>query len=65
MIRLLIAVAAFSALAGCYNQRYPGERDSLPQAAVGSGTGAPVSAGADSRAPVTSACDNRDRRDCR
>ena len=65
MIRLLIALTALTALAGCYNQRYPGERDSLPQAAVGSGSGAPVTAGADRHAPVTSACDNRDRRDCR
>jgi hypothetical protein len=65
MSKLLIAIAAFAALTGCYNQRYPGERDSPPQAAVGSGSGAAVTAGADSRAPVTSRCDDRDRRDCR
>jgi hypothetical protein len=58
MIRLLIAIAAFAALAACYNQRYPGERDSLRQDAVVSGTGAPVTSGS-GEAPVTSASDRR------
>jgi hypothetical protein len=58
MSKLLITIAAFAALAGCYNQRYPGERDSLRQDAVVSGSGAPVSSGSGD-APVTSASDRR------
>ena len=58
MTRLLIALAAFTALAGCYNQRYPGEREPLPRDAVISGTGAPVTSGSGD-APVTSASDRR------
>jgi hypothetical protein len=69
MAKLLTVAALFAAasttLVGCYNQRYPGERDPLPQAAVGSGSGGAVTAGADSRVPVTSGCDKRERRDCR
>jgi hypothetical protein len=58
MIRLLIGIAALATLAGCYNQRYPGERDSLRQDAVVSGSGAPVTSGG-GEAPVTSASDRR------
>ena len=58
MSKLLITIAAFAALAGCFNQRYPGERDSLPRDAVVSGTGAPVTNGSGD-APVTSAADRR------
>ena len=29
MIRLLAVLTTFAALAGCYNQRYPGEREQL------------------------------------
>jgi hypothetical protein len=64
-MRLLTVLLLFAALAGCYNQRYPGEREPLPQGAVVSGSGDPVTSGADSRAPVTSGCDKRDQRDCR
>jgi hypothetical protein len=53
------------AIAGCVNGPYPGEKNPLPQAAVGSGSGEPVVSGADNRAPVTSACNDRDRRECR
>ena len=53
------------ALAGCYNQRYPGEKSPSPQAAVGSGSGEPVTSGADNRVPVTSDCADRNRSDCR
>jgi hypothetical protein len=58
MSRLLIAIAAFAALAGCYNQRYPGEREPLPREAVVSGSGAPVTSGSGD-APVTSASDRK------
>jgi len=58
MLRLLSVVAVFAALAGCYNQRYPGEREQLPRDAVVSGTGAPVTSGTGD-APVTSASDRR------
>jgi hypothetical protein len=58
MIRPLIAIAAFAALAGCYNQRYPGERGELPRDAVVSGSGTPVTSGGGD-APVTSAADRR------
>ena len=58
MLRLLIAIAAFAALAGCYNQRYPGEREPLPRDPVVSGGGAPVTSGTGD-APVTSASDRR------
>ena len=58
MIRLLAVIATFAALAGCYNQRYPGEREQLPRDAVVSGTGAPVTSGTGD-APVTSASDRR------
>jgi len=64
MPRLLLLVAAL-AIAGCSNPRYPGERDRQPQAAVGSGSGAPVTSGADSRTAVTSGCDRRTQADCR
>ena len=58
MIRLLIGIVAFATLTGCYNQRYPGERDSLRQDAIVSGSGAPVTSGSGD-APVTSASDRR------
>jgi len=58
MIRLLIGIATFASLAGCYNQRYPGEREPLPRDAVVSGSGAPVTSGTGD-APVTSASDRR------
>jgi ABC-type uncharacterized transport system auxiliary subunit len=58
MSKLLITIAAFAALSGCYNQRYPGERDSLPRDTVVSGAGAPVTSG-NGDAPVTSASDRR------
>jgi len=58
MVKLLAIAAAFVTLAGCYNQRYPGERDSLRQDAVVSGSGAPVTSGGGD-APVTSASDRR------
>ena len=58
MLRLLSIVALFAAVAGCYNQRYPGEREQLPRDAVVSGTGAPVTSGTDD-VPVTSATDRR------
>jgi hypothetical protein len=58
MTKLLIAIAAFAILAGCYNQRYPGEREPLPRDAVVSGTGTPVTSGS-SEEPVTSASERR------
>jgi hypothetical protein len=58
MIRLVTALITFATLAGCYNQRYPGEREALPRDAVVSGTGAPVTSGS-ADAPVTSATDRR------
>ena len=58
MIKLLAVLATFTALASCYNQRYPGERDSLPRDAVVSGAGAPVTSGSGDT-PVTSASDRR------
>jgi hypothetical protein len=58
MTKLLIAIAAFATLAGCYNQRYPGEREQLPRDAVVSGSGAPVTSGTGD-VPVTSAADRR------
>jgi len=58
MTKLLIALAAFATLAGCYNQRYPGEREALPRDAVVSGTGTPVTSGSGD-VPVTSASDRR------
>ncbi|HET7366484.1 MAG TPA: hypothetical protein VFJ70_23170 [Burkholderiales bacterium] len=58
MTSLLISIALFATLAGCYNQRYPGEREPLPRDAVVSGTGAPVTSGSGD-APVTSASDRR------
>jgi hypothetical protein len=58
MVKLLAFAAAFAALAGCYNQRYPGERDSLPRDAAVSGAGAPVMNGSGD-APVTSASERR------
>jgi hypothetical protein len=58
MIRLLAVLTTFAALAGCYNQRYPGEREQLPRDAVVSGTGAPVTSGSGD-APVSSAAERR------
>jgi len=58
MVRLLAVLTTFAALAGCYNQRYPGEREQLPRDAVVSGTGAPVTSGTGD-VPVTSATDRR------
>jgi hypothetical protein len=58
MIRLLAILTTFAALAGCYNQRYPGEREQLPRDAVVSGTGAPVTSGSGD-APVSSAAERR------
>jgi hypothetical protein len=58
MARLLVVLTMFAALAGCYNQRYPGEREQLPRDAVVSGTGAPVTSGSGD-VPVTSASDRR------
>jgi hypothetical protein len=58
MIKSLAVLATLAALAGCYNQRYPGEREALPRDAVVSGTGAPVTSGS-ADAPVTSATDRR------
>jgi hypothetical protein len=55
---LLVVLTMFAALAGCYNQRYPGEREQLPRDAVVSGTGAPVTSGSGD-VPVTSASDRR------
>jgi hypothetical protein len=49
MSKLVMIIAALAALAGCYNQRYPGERDALRQDAVVSGSGAPVTSGSGER----------------
>ena len=58
MVRLLAVLTMFAALAGCYNQRYPGEREQLPRDAVVSGSGAPVTSGTGD-VPVTSASERR------
>jgi ABC-type phosphate transport system substrate-binding protein len=65
MLRFVVTIAALAALAACANGPYPGEKHPLPQAAAGSGSGEPVVSGADHQAPVTAACDDRNRRDCR